>query len=82
MISHHSPIMLQLEEDSRKKNYPFKFGNMWLQNEEYCLMVRKFWEDITIPDVRRKAMDNLVIKLKCLRKEVRKLERYQKNKSN
>ena len=55
---------------------------MWLQIEEFCLMVRKFWEDITIPDVRIKAMDNLVIKLKCLRKETRKWEKYQKIKAN
>ena len=45
-------------------------------------MVRKFWQDITIPDVRSKAMDNLVIKLKCLRKEVRKWEKDQKIKAN
>ena len=55
---------------------------MWLQNEEFCLMVRKFWQDITIPDVRSKALDNLVIKIKCLRKEVRKWEKDQKIKAN
>ena len=55
---------------------------MWLQNEEFCLMVRKCWQDTTIPNVRSKSIDNLVINLKCLRKEVRKWEKDQKIKAN
>ena len=67
-MSDHYPILFQMDGVKSKKNYPFIFNNMWLQNDDFCLLIMNIWQNV-FSRKEYSAMDALVSKLKYLKKE-------------
>jgi hypothetical protein len=45
-VSDHAPILLQLENTTQPKAYPFKFNSQWLLDKEFNSLVHQLWLDL------------------------------------
>lgn len=42
-FSDHWPIVLQLDDYGQRHSSPFNFNNSWLNDDQFCIMVKDFW---------------------------------------
>ena len=70
-------FFFQIDGVKSKRKYLFKFSNMWLQDTNFCSMVKNNWPSINVLE-EVIPMDRLVIKLKCLKKILVKWEKEKK----
>jgi hypothetical protein len=71
-------VILHLEQEKEKFNYPFKFNSIWLDEPDFVDLVRTTQNRLLdIEDIN--PMDSLVQKLKLLKSMVIKWERNKKH---
>ena len=80
-FSDHSPFCLQLDGVKKSNYYPFKFNHMWLDEEDFCSLVRNSWKSFLVLD-DFSVMDKIVLKIKILKKKVVLWENVKHIKSN
>ena len=70
-ISDHSPCVISFDHNMIIKPRPFKFFNMWTLSSAFLEVVQREWQ----VQVEGCAMFKVVIKLKKLKKELKKLNK-------
>ncbi|XP_050207366.1 uncharacterized protein LOC126656792 [Mercurialis annua] len=72
-VSDHSPLIVTINKTVNKGAKPFKFFNMWMDNEKFIDILKEVWG----VDVTGCAMFNLVQKLKNLKVRLKDLNQNQ-----
>ncbi|CAI9090218.1 OLC1v1024944C1 [Oldenlandia corymbosa var. corymbosa] len=71
-VSNHTPLLVQLDGGMVQRPKPFKFFNMWAQDQHFRPMVQQSW----LLPVKGTAMFTLVTKLKRLKRELKFLNKH------
>ena len=66
----HYPICFEWMEGEGVHNYPFKFNQAWLLDEDFSHMVKEAWPMI-LPVDHKDDMDSLSQKLRLLKNKVK-----------
>jgi hypothetical protein len=76
-VSHHTPIVLELDCVQQQRHYPFKLNPSWIGEEEFTRLVTEIWQYSNFfQEIGRQC--RLVWKLKCLKSEIKKWIRIHK----
>ncbi|XP_074290547.1 uncharacterized protein LOC141617262 [Silene latifolia] len=67
----HCPCIIQLDEDKRKRNVPFRYFNMWAKAPEFKHIVTKHWN----VGIYGTPMYTAVKRMKAMKSDLKKLNR-------
>ena len=76
-LLHYKVVTIQFDFDRGFVQYPFMFNLVWLEEEEFKVLVHEKMKSFSLP-IQSSPMQNFVTKLSLLREEVKIWEKEKK----